>query len=90
MKKRNNPMQLLVARRCGVRTRSGPACKAPAVNGRNRCRMHGGKSPGAPKGNKNAWRHGRYSREAIERRRATRSLIAEMRETITELLKVED
>jgi hypothetical protein len=25
-----------------------------------RRRMHGGKSPGAPKGNKNAFRHGRY------------------------------
>ena len=25
-----------------------------------RCRLHGGGSPGAPKGNKNAFRHGRY------------------------------
>ncbi len=32
---------------------------APAMpNGR--CRMHGGRSPGAPKGNKNALKHGRY------------------------------
>jgi uncharacterized protein YjcR len=26
-----------------------------------RCRMHGGTSPGAPKGNRNAWKHGKYS-----------------------------
>ena len=27
------------------------------------CRMHGGKFPGAPKGNRNAWKHGHYSAE---------------------------
>jgi ribosomal protein L32 len=33
--------------RCGARTRSGAACKAPSMpNGR--CRMHGGMSTGAP------------------------------------------
>ncbi|MGO8840343.1 MAG: HGGxSTG domain-containing protein [Methyloceanibacter sp.] len=43
--------------RCGARTRSGDPCRSPAMpNGR--CRMHGGKSPGAPKGNRNAWKNG--------------------------------
>jgi ATP-dependent Lon protease len=32
-----------------------------------RCRLHGGMSPGAPKGNKNALKHGRYTAEAIAR-----------------------
>ena len=32
--------------RCGARTRAGGRCKAPAVHGRRRCRMHGGLSPG--------------------------------------------
>jgi hypothetical protein len=42
---------------------SRSSCQAPAMpNGR--CRMHGGSSPGAPKGNKNALKHGRYSAEA--------------------------
>ena len=46
--------------RCGARTRSGNSCRAPAMpNGR--CRMHGGLSPGAPKGNKNALKHGLYT-----------------------------
>ena len=30
-----------------------------------RCRMHGGTNLGAPKGNKNAFKHGRYSAEAM-------------------------
>ncbi|MFN2099428.1 hypothetical protein [Altererythrobacter sp. MF3-039] len=28
------------------------------MSGRKRCRMHGGTNPGAPKGNRNAWKHG--------------------------------
>jgi hypothetical protein len=40
-----------------------------------RCRMHGGPSPGAPKGNQHAYKHGRYSAEAIARRRKISGLI---------------
>jgi hypothetical protein len=40
-----------------------------------RCRMHGGPSPGAPKGNKNALKHGRNTEEAIARRRSIAALI---------------
>jgi len=36
------------------------------------CRMHGGKSPGAPRGNRNAWKHGHYSAESIALRRLMR------------------
>lgn len=38
-----------------------PATRMP--NGR--CKLHGGKSPGPPKGNRNAWKQGRYSADAI-------------------------
>ena len=41
------------APRCGARTRVGGACRAPAVTGRKRCRLHGGLSPGAPHGPRN-------------------------------------
>ena len=34
-----------------------------------RCRMHGGKAPGASRGNRNALKHGRYTAEAIAERR---------------------
>lgn len=40
--------------------------------------MHGGaEGSGAPKGNQNALKHGRYSREAIEGRRALRKFMRE-------------
>ena len=58
--------------RCGAKTKQGTPCKAPATkcSGYKRCRKHGGaKGSGAPKGNKNALKHGQYSREMIERRR---------------------
>jgi hypothetical protein len=40
-----------------------------------RCRMHGGKAPGAPKGNSHALRHGRYTAEAIAERRELMALM---------------
>jgi hypothetical protein len=37
--------------------------------------MHGGPSIGAPKGNRNAFKHGRYTAEAITHRREIAALI---------------
>jgi hypothetical protein len=45
---------------CGAKTRAGGRCKAPAMKN-GRCRVHGGQSTGAPKGNANAVKHGFYS-----------------------------
>jgi glucans biosynthesis protein len=40
--------------------------------------MHGGaEGSGAPKGNQNALKHGRFTRKAIEERRALRKLMRE-------------
>ena len=81
---RINPMQkslpMHLSPRCGARTRKGKRkgnqCKSPAMpNGR--CRMHGGTSPGAPKGNRNAWKHGHYSAESIAFRRIVRRLLSD-------------
>jgi hypothetical protein len=70
------PMHL--SPRCGARSRSGSPCQSPAMlNGR--CRLHGGPSPGAPKGNRNAFRHGRYSAKAIANRREVAALVRSMR-----------
>ena len=66
------PMHL--SPRCGARTRSGSPCQSPAMRN-GRCRMHGGASTGAPRGNKNAFKHGRYSAEALARRRSISLLI---------------
>ena len=71
-----NTGPMLSSRRCGAKTRSGRPCMSPAVSERGRCRMHGGApGSGAPRGNKNALKHGRYTREAIAERRLLRKLI---------------
>ena len=62
------------AKRCGAKTRSRKPCQSPAMpNGR--CRMHGGPSPGAPKGNRNALKHGCYTARATTNRREVAALI---------------
>jgi glucans biosynthesis protein len=65
VKEPNNPEEpegLRSAPRCLAKTRRGTVCKSPAMpNGR--CRLHGGKSPGPPIGNRNAWKHGLRSGE---------------------------
>jgi hypothetical protein len=68
------------APRCGAKTRRKTACMGAAVRGSRRCRMHGGKGSGPPKGSQNALKHGRSTREAIAERREARSLIREWRE----------
>jgi hypothetical protein len=68
------------APRCGARSRrrGGKPCRAPAVRGKRRCRMHGGASTGprTPEGlarsRRAHWIHGRESREAREARTAER------------------
>jgi hypothetical protein len=47
--------------------------------------MHGGPSPDAPKGNKNAWKHGRYSAEAIARRKHIAQLLGAMKSSAEEV-----
>ena len=55
--------------------------------GKKRCRLHGEKATGAPKGNKNALKHGRYTHEAIEERHQFGTLLREAQRTLTELKK---
>ncbi len=72
--------------RCGARTRSGGACRAPAVHGRRRCRMHGGAAgSGAPRANQNARKHGMFSRDAIEERRRIQALLGEAWKLLEEM-----
>ena len=63
---KRNTGPMLSSLRCGAKTRSGRPCRSPSVHGKRRCRMHGGAlGSGAPRGNRNALKHGRYTREAI-------------------------
>jgi hypothetical protein len=64
------------APRCGARTRAGGACQCPAVRGRARCRIHGGLSPGAPRGERNGnFEHGFCTGEAVQERRWVKQMV---------------
>lgn len=59
---------------CLASTRRGKLCQSPAMpNGR--CRVHGGSNPGAPIGNQNALKHGRYSAKTRDMKKAVRFLL---------------
>jgi hypothetical protein len=60
--------------RAGRRRQETSECLA---NGR--CRMHGGRAPGAPKGNSYALKHGRYTAEAMAERRELMTLLRDMK-----------
>ena len=47
--------------------------------------MHGGKSPGAPRGNRNALKHGRYTAAAMVERRQLSALLRTMRTLLAEI-----
>jgi hypothetical protein len=71
------------APRCHARNRRGTPCQSPAMTGRARCRFHGGADGiGAPPGNQNAFKHGRYSAEAIAQRREVAVLLRACRDQL--------
>ena len=79
--KNNNPQgNPHNAPRCGAKTRKGTPCKSPAMKN-GRCRMHGGKSTGprTPEGlarsRRANWKHGFYSREAVEIKRRMKEFL---------------
>ena len=54
----------------------GPLVPMPGPARSKRCRLHGGLSPGAPRGPKNGnFKNGEWTAEAIEERRWLRSLV---------------
>ena len=78
--------RLNAAPRCGAQTRRGTPCKAPAANGKGRCRMHGGaKGSGAPQGNQNAFKHGAYSKDSIEFMKQVKAMMRESEELLNAL-----
>jgi hypothetical protein len=64
------------APRCGAKTRAGGQCQCPAIRDRKRCRLHGGRSPGAPKGSGNGnYTSGEFTAQASEERQWLRSIV---------------
>ncbi len=74
------------AERCGARLREGSLCARPPVEGRRRCRSHGcAPRTGAPKGNGNALKHGRFTAVEIARGRRLDEFIRECRGTLRQV-----
>jgi hypothetical protein len=81
-----NTGPMLASPRCGAKTRSGGACRSPAVHGKKRCRMHGGAhGSGAPRANENARKHSLFTRDAIAERRQIQALLGEARKLVMEM-----
>ena len=70
------------APRCGARTRGGAPCGSPAIAGKARCRMHGGKRSGAPCGNRNALRRGLYTKDVLAKEGRVRDIKRRIRATL--------
>ena len=74
--KRPEPEGLRNAPRCGAKTRAGTPCRKAALKGKTRCRLHGGRSPGPPRGERNpAYRTGEHTAEAVTERKRLRALL---------------
>lgn len=58
-------MKAQEAPRCGAKTRKGTICQSPAM-ANARCRMHGGKSCGAPRDSRHGmYKHGRHTKKYL-------------------------
>lgn len=83
---KRNTGPMLASRRCGAKTRSGAPCRSPAVQGKQRCRMHGGAAgSGAPRGNQNARTHGFYSADAASERKRVQAILQRSRDLLRQL-----
>lgn len=81
-----NTGAMQASRRCGARTRAGKACHAPTIRGKRRCRMHGGVlKSGAPRGNRNARKHGLFTKSAVRARKQIEALLGETRKLLREM-----
>jgi len=77
--------------RCLAKTRRGTLCQNPAIGGRTRCKLHGGRSTGprTAEGKSRSiaahTKHGRRSREHVEK---VKAINAELRRITYELKRV--
>jgi uncharacterized protein YjcR len=74
-----------LASRCRATSkRSGKRCRSPAVRGYSVCRMHGA-GGGAPKGNRNALKHGEFAGETLALKKEIAALARMARATMTSI-----
>ena len=76
----NIPYAFNKAPRCGSKTKrnNGNPCRAPAIRGKRRCRIHGGsQGGGGQKDNKNALKHGRSTETIKKLKKEIREILRE-------------
>jgi uncharacterized protein YjcR len=89
LKHGNPPCDVRSLPKCKARSKStGVRCGNIAMKGKRVCHIHGGRSPGAPRGNQNALKHGRYAAGAITERNSTRSIIKQLLDRISAITKM--
>ena len=78
-------------KRCGAKTRRGTACLRPANKINGRCRLHGGASTGPRTADGRArisaanLRHGRFTKEKLEKRRENAARGWEIRKELRQM-----
>jgi hypothetical protein len=86
------PADLAAVPRCGAWGRAQRPCRLPAMRGKKRCFLHGGRNPAPPRGRSYSLVHGRYSAATIEAKRqaraATRAAKARVEQAIDEVMAV--
>ena len=70
-------VQAMKSPRCGAKTRQGKDCRSPAMKN-GRCRMHGGKSSGAPLGSAHGlFKHGFYTKQSLKLHKDMKKVLTE-------------
>jgi uncharacterized protein YjcR len=83
---KRNTGPMLSSLRCGAKTRSaGPASHHRSLARSVAACMGGALGSGAPHGNKNALKHGRFTREAIAERAHIRELVRQARKLFLQI-----
>ncbi|WP_431521364.1 HGGxSTG domain-containing protein [Blastomonas fulva] len=70
------PQLMTPATLCGAKTRAGTSCRCPALKGKTRCKLHGGRSVGFKGAANGNYRHGGQTQEAIALRREASALLS--------------
>jgi len=89
----NPPGDFSTAARCLAKTRRGSLCQAPAMRN-GRCRLHGGPSTGPrtaeglERSRRARWKHGFYSREAVDARAKARRTLRMLRDLAAGVVEV--
>lgn len=73
--------------RCQAKAKStGTQCGNIAMKGKRVCQLHGGRSPGPPKGNQNAYVSGRFTAKAKKEREELKKSIQEHLSLLEEIM----